>query len=247
MMAAFLAEVKADLRSHVPLVLWILTAFCLALMGPFGSYGVLSFGERLLFWSPVMAIVIAMATAIRALVYGTLGLTDFRRGAVLITLLFCLVVCPPLYLMFQTLFAVGNGELPSFWEIVLLVGSLSLGVCSLRLSVQSAAPAAVGLSRLMQRMEPSVRGELLSISVRDHYVDVCTSRGQVSLLMRFGDAMADASPVDGVQVHRSHWVAWDAIAAVESADGRAVLRLKRGETIPVSRSHREKLEARGLL
>ena len=59
--------------------------------------------------------------------------------------------------------------------------------------------------------------------------------------------MAEASPVDGVQVHRSHWVAWDAIAAVESADGRAVLRLKRGETIPVSRSHREKLEARGLL
>lgn len=246
-MPAFFAELIADLRSHVPLVLWIILALSLALMGPFGSYGALSFAERLLFWFPVLAVGMAMATAIRAFVYGTLGLTDFRRGSLLIALLICIVICPPLYLMVHALFASGRGDLPNFLEIVLLVGSLSLGVCSLRLSVQLVPPADAGIPRLMQRVEPSARGKLLSISVRDHYVDVRTSHGHVSLLMRFCDAMAEAEPVDGVQVHRSHWVAWDAIAAVENADGKAVLHLKCGGAVPVSRSHREKLEARGLL
>ncbi len=216
-------------------------------MGPFGSYSVLSFGERLLFWFPVMAIAMGIVTAIRALVYGTLGLTGFLRGSLLITGLICTVLCPPLYLIVRALFETGTADTPSFLEIVLLVGSLSFGVCSLRLSVQAAPGPEAGVSRLMQRMQPAARGDLVSISVRDHYVDVRTTQGQVSLLMRFGDAIAEAAPVDGVQVHRSHWVAWDAIEAVENADGRMVLRLKRGETIPISRSHREKLQARGLL
>jgi hypothetical protein len=231
----------------VPLVLWILTALCMAVMGPFGSYGTMTLGERLLFWAPVMAIVMVIVTAIRALVYGTLGLTGFRRGSLVVTMLICTVICPLACFVMEMLSEPGAPGMPSFWEMVLLVGSLSLGVCSLRLAVQAAPSPDAGISRLMQRMEPSARGDLVSISVRDHYVDVRTSHGQVSLLMRFGDAMAEAAPVDGVQVHRSHWVAWDAIAAVENAGGRMVLRLKRGETIPISRSHREKLQARGLL
>ena len=246
-MSAFLAAIKAEFRSHVPLVLWTLTALCMAVMGPFGTYGAMSLGERLLFWVPVMAVVMVIVTAIRALVYGTFGLTGFRRGSLVITLLICVVICPAVCFVMRVLLDTNAADVPSFWEIVLLVGSLSLGVCSLRLAVQAAPSPDAGVSRLMQRMEPSARGALVSISVRDHYVDVRTTHGQVSLLMRFGDAMAEAAPVDGVQVHRSHWVAWDAIAAVENADGRMVLRLKQGETVPISRSHREKLLARGLL
>ena len=100
--------------------------------------------------------------------------------------------------------------------------------------------------RLVQRLDPGLRGPILSISVRDHYVDVMTGHGTASLLMRFGDAIAEAG-VAGAQVHRSHWVAWDAIDTVEREGAKLFLRLKPGMRVPVSKNHRDKLELRGLI
>jgi len=101
--------------------------------------------------------------------------------------------------------------------------------------------------RLLQRLVPELRGDLVLISVRDHYVDVRTTRGQASLLLRFSDAMAEAGDVDGTQVHRSHWVAWDAVEGVNRAGGKVYLSLRNGGPVPVSRNHRAKLQDRGLI
>jgi DNA-binding LytR/AlgR family response regulator len=143
-------------------------------------------------------------------------------------------------------------------ELILLVGSITLGISSLRHSIQPMIPATAPetltetvesgpLPRLIERLDPDLRGKLQSISVRDHYVDVSTSLGVGSLLMRFSDAISEVWPVEGAQVHRSHWVAWDAVEAVEREGGKLFLRLPSGARIPVSRNHRDKLEARGLV
>jgi len=98
--------------------------------------------------------------------------------------------------------------------------------------------------RLMLRIDPALRGPLISISVRDHYVDVRTRSGQASLLMRLSDAISETEGVDGAQVHRSHWIAWDAVEGVEREGGNLVLRMAQGARIPVSRLHRAKVEQR---
>lgn len=250
-MRRFLAKLKDDLWSRVPLVLWLVASICLAITGPFGTYGVLSFAERVLFWTPLIAVGFLAGSAMRVLVHSGLGVRNFWWGAVLTTALVCLVVCPPFYLLVHAMFDGPVGAVPGLWEIVLLVASLALGVCSLRFAMQPEAKPAPEVeeapSRLVMRLEPDLRGTLRAISVRDHYVDVLTNKGKGSLLMRFADAIEEAKPVDGVQVHRSHWVAWDEIEAVETAGTRSVLRLREGITVPVSRNHREKLAARGLL
>lgn len=261
-MQAFLAELTADLRSRVPFVVWFLLSISVAVMGPFGTYGVMPFSSRFLFWMTVMALGIGVGTVIRAYVYGSLGLKDFRRGSLLITVLVCTATCPPLYLLVKLVFAERMAGVPGFLEILLLVASLSLGVCALRLSFLRNVVLAAGqevpppiimpvvqplerrLPRLVQRMEPDLQGKLWSISVRDHYVDVLTDRGQSSLLLRFGDAVAEAEPVEGAQVHRSHWVAWDAVEAVERDGLKVVLRLRSGQKVPVSRNHRVKVDER---
>lgn len=254
-MRRFLAKLQGDLCSRVPLVLWLVASFCLAITGPFGTYGVLSFAERVLFWTPLIAFGFLAGSAMRVVVHSSIGVGSFWWGAVLTTALVCLVLCPPFYLMVHAMFSGPGGAVPGLWEIVLLVASLSLGVCSLRFAMQPEAKPAVVVaaeveavpSRLVMRLEPDLRGTLRAISVRDHYVDVLTNKGRGSLLMRFADAMEEAKPVEGVQVHRSHWVAWDEIEAVETAGSRSVLRLREGITVPVSRNHREKLAARGLI
>lgn len=74
-----------------------------------------------------------------------------------------------------------------------------------------------------------------------------TSAGPSSLLMRFSDAIEETLGVPGAQVHRSHWVAWDAVTGVEREPGKLFLILTDGSRIPVSRAHRDKLEERGLI
>ena len=99
----------------------------------------------------------------------------------------------------------------------------------------------------MQRIDPHLRGKLLAISVQDHYVDVYTSAGKARVLLRLSDAIAEADPVEGTQVHRSHWVAWQAVEAVEREGLKMFLRLTDGLRVPVSKNHRDKVEERGFL
>lgn len=101
--------------------------------------------------------------------------------------------------------------------------------------------------RVVQRLDPDQRGRLISLSVRNHHVDVITARGQGSVLLRFSDALAETAPEEGTQVHRSHWVAWWAIEAAEPVQGKLWLRLTGGGRLPVSKTHRAKLELRGLV
>jgi DNA-binding LytR/AlgR family response regulator len=89
--------------------------------------------------------------------------------------------------------------------------------------------------RLLGRLPGHLAGPVLAIEMEDHYARVHTAAGSVLLLMRMRDAVAEMDGADGAQVHRSWWVARDAVEAAE-ADGRNVrLRLAGGLCAPVAR------------
>ena len=98
------------------------------------------------------------------------------------------------------------------------------------------------MPRLLLRLDADKRGNLQHLSVRDHYVVVQTDRGQSTLLMRFADALRELDGIDGMRVHRSHWVARTAVAGMERSSGKLHLRLCDGRLVPVSRSYRDKVE-----
>ena len=82
--------------------------------------------------------------------------------------------------------------------------------------------------------------------MQDHYVEVHTAAGTEMLLLRFRDALREVEDVNGLRVHRSHWVARAAIVGVERGrGGRVALRLVNGSRIPVSRSFAPALKAQG--
>ncbi len=250
-MGAFLKELSAEARSLVTLILWVTISFAAVLAGPFGSYSAMSFNLRVLFWSPIIAIALFAATFVRALVYGTLGMGGTMKGSFVATALNCLVICPPLYLLLKVVFPHFFLVVTNFGEVFLLIASISLGICSLRNSAEQEALVVPKLAlvseskvpRLMRRIEPEIRGDIWAITVRDHYVDVQTSLGKSSLLMRFSDAIDEVDCQPGTQVHRSHWVAWSGVGSVCREGGKMVLHLKNGHQIPVSRNHRDKVDA----
>lgn len=250
-MGAFLRELVADLRSPVPWVLWLTISMAVAVAGPFGSYGALDASQRVLFWTPVIGVAVGLGSMIRALIYGPLKVRNKLIGSVLIAALTCAVLSPPLYLLISHIFPPVFSQFSGMIEVILMVTSLSMGACALRVSADPAdkntseaeAVTLVQEPRLARRLDAEKRGVIWAISVRDHYVDVQSSLGKSSLLMRFSDAIAEVDCLAGAQVHRSHWVAWDGVGSVCRESGKMILHLKNGHQIPVSRNHRDKVEA----
>jgi hypothetical protein len=111
---------------------------------------------------------------------------------------------------------------------------------------RGAAPAeAAGPPKFLDRIPFKLRGgELWAVEAQDHYLRLHTSKGQDLILMRLADAIDELEGIEGAQVHRSWWVARDAVTEARRGDGRAVLTLKDGSEVPVSRTYARHLRER---
>jgi hypothetical protein len=86
---------------------------------------------------------------------------------------------------------------------------------------------------------------LIAIEAHDHYLRVHTDLGPELLTLRFADALAELAGAYGLRVHRSWWVAGDAIEAVRWRRGAGEARLAGGLTAPISRSHARAVKTAG--
>ena len=103
----------------------------------------------------------------------------------------------------------------------------------------------VHVPALLERLPRPLRGPLWRISVADHYVEVTTDKGSSLVLMRLSDAIKEVAPTAGLQVHRSHWVALDAVRRGTRQNGRPALELVDGSVVPVSRTYLVAVRAAG--
>lgn len=111
--------------------------------------------------------------------------------------------------------------------------------------VSTESDQASGPARFLRRLPREKRGALFCIKTEDHYLRVVTDAGEDLILLRFKDALRELENCGGMQVHRSYWVALDAIQAVEKQGRKHRLRLKNGLQVPVSRTFLPKLKAAG--
>jgi len=88
--------------------------------------------------------------------------------------------------------------------------------------------------------------DLYAITSEDHYLRVYTSHGDELILMRLSDAARELGGARGLQVHRSWWVAAEAIQDVRKENGRSFLVLPGGVEAPVSRRYRDAVRALGV-
>ena len=109
-----------------------------------------------------------------------------------------------------------------------------------------AQPGATGPPAFVERLPVRLRSaELYAIESEDHYLRVHTSAGQELILMRLADAVRELAGVEGLQTHRSWWVAKHGLADVVKGDGRLVLKLKSGAEAPVSRTYAKAVKEAG--
>lgn len=89
---------------------------------------------------------------------------------------------------------------------------------------------------LFNRLPDSFPETILALGVEDHYVRVHAEKRGEMLLMRLGDAIREMEDVEGMQVHRSWWVASRAVASAKRQDRNWRLLLTNDLEIPVARN-----------
>lgn len=102
--------------------------------------------------------------------------------------------------------------------------------------------------RFLERLPLKLRGgALYAVEAEDHYLRLHTSKGQDLILMRLTDAIGELDGIEGLQTHRSWWVAKDGVANARRDAGKVILVLKDNSEAPVARNNVRALREAGWL
>jgi hypothetical protein len=97
---------------------------------------------------------------------------------------------------------------------------------------------------LLSRLPHRLGDQIMALEAEDHYLRVHTTIGSDLVLLRLSDAVAAIEPDLGLQVHRSWWVAQDAICEFVKSQERSHLKLRNGLLVPVGRTYMAAVRAR---
>jgi hypothetical protein len=248
--------------SPITLFAFIAAGTLTTLAGPFGTYLSMGLIERAVYWYALIGASIIIAMPIRRYVDIVLSDHGFWPRSSCTTVLFTLIFTPFLIGVNWLLLGIQTTEFMPIWKIYLVVASVPLTVNPLVFIVlkiqredvsetgSATLPAALTepeRPRIFERLPERLGDDLLRLSVQDHFVCVHLAEGSETLRMRFGDAISEVDGIPGLRVHRSHWVAENAVAGHEFEAGKVILTLRDGSKIPVSRNYRADVEAAGLL
>lgn len=95
----------------------------------------------------------------------------------------------------------------------------------------------------------NINGDLLYIKSEDHYLRIQTTTENKLILYKISDAIKqlDESHIEGMIIHRSHWVAKSSIKS-HIKDGRKnLLKLINDEQLPVSATYLKNLKSEGYI
>lgn len=257
-MTSLVCEWRKTLAVPAVPVTWAVLSVLAIIAGPFGTREAFSIWVRAAYWPGVIAVAILVGAGLRVVVHRVFGLHRYRAEAPVLAVFAVLTLTPPIYLVTRLLVRAEYGVMPHWAEVGFYVFVASLGVSAMRHVLAPRQPGGTsaaelgpppGLAlqpRILSRVEPGLQAPLIRLAGHNHYVDVVTKAGSAAVLMRFADAMAELDGLEGMQVHRSHWVAISAVQKVRRSAGRMALRMADGAEVPVSRTYQPAVVARGL-
>lgn len=230
--------------------LWLVFAIVLAifaLTGPFGTYEVLHLPARIGYWFIVQAVTWTIALTMIAVCGGISGKPAYENfhivliGAALAAFPIALAVEVIGVLVFDrpVTFASYGWQLALSFPVSLLICVLVYFFLSKSrgLGDEDTVMAEPRSIRLLKRLPIEKRGAVQYLAMQDHYVEVVTEKGRELVLLRLADAIQELEGVEGLQIHRSHWVALEAIASSRRDGGKLLLIMRDGVELPVSRSY----------
>lgn len=224
-----LRELRATYTSPIGLSIMGCVGLVAGVTGPFGTFSALSLGARLAYWLAIAYLTygagvaggtfaVAFCTrdtapAVLRAVIGGFGASVPATGVV--------VLISAMTFSDLSVTGINLGPLYLYCLIISLALMAVLEIVDARqkrndVTVTSGTdkiPTAP--PRLLERVPREMRAPLSHLSMADHYVEVHTEKGMSLVLMRFSDAISETEGTDGLQIHRSHWVARCAVSGLD--------------------------------
>ena len=255
-----LREMQAATTNRISRIGMMLVTVLLALSGPFGTFQSFNLGQRFGYWAVmvvasyltgqaastfflellrgqisqrwprviVAGLLASLPVTIVVMVVNGVAYQHVDIQSSLMIWLYTIIVTLAVVVMFVTLSEVMAGA-----------PAAAPGVTASATVAETSQPAAAlppsPQPAILDRVPLRQRSRLIALIVEDHYVDIVTDKGRTLVLMRLADAIREAAPVPGLQVHRSHWVAFDAVVRAQRSEGKVMLELSNGMRLPVSR------------
>lgn len=252
-----LREMRENLSAPRPLAVLGLVSLILGLSGPFQTFELLELIPRLVYWTAI-----CMLTYLAGWLAGgyALRIITLRTENIIWHILASgcaagLAVWPVVTIINLVTFGNDDGTGGGHWlssgslliYCILISITLSAVITLVKNGTQNQTPTMPVTPKIVSRLPLNLRGNLISLSVQDHYVEVTTSNGAGLVHFRLTDAMDDCDGVDGIQIHRSHWVALAGIKSVFRKSGKVQVETIKGDIFPVSRTYLPKIKQLGLL
>lgn len=260
-------QLRAAFAAPITRVIWGVGTILLSLIAPFDMAETTTLFSRAVYWFALIGCAIGISLSTKYSVMNFFpGLAPLHLVA-LTAFIFAAAYTPVIYLANYLILPNrmdSLGSFPEMFGLVLLIFFCLAAVISV-IQHQYATPAPItpptpaaslldaslqGDARpaLVRRLEHQLQSaRIIRLSMQDHYVEVHTDAGSQLILMRMSDAITELDGIEGLQVHRSHWVALDAVTGSKREKGRIYLVTRDGGAVPVSRSHAATVREFGLV
>ncbi|MBT8415739.1 MAG: LytTR family transcriptional regulator [Boseongicola sp.] len=246
-----LRQMRAHFTSRPTLTALTGVSAILAVAGPFGTDDLMRLVPRFAYWLALVIMTYAVGYLANETTWSRFGRHGQRTLDICLAILLtgAGVTCVLLALNFAVFgfFPDRDGLVSTLTTTFAIAGIVTLMLRFASAQHKTNTSATNTPPALLDRLPFDKRGRLIALSVEDHYVHVRTEKGAEMILMRLADAIREAAPVPGLQVHRSHWVALDAVRSAHKEGDRAVLTMTQGDDIPVSRANVPAIKEAGLL
>ena len=215
----------------------------IGLTGPFGTYDALPLLVRIGYWLVVISTtfllghVISFATASWAEDRGFGAYVSIGIGALSASVPVTMLLAGVHTVMFEASFWADVLRLLPYVVVIAAAVALFLEAVAVG-NAQPAPRADVSPEPAWLNQLPAHLGKnLILLQAQDHYVRAVTDRGETLIRAKLQDA-SDQLGDFGFRIHRSWWVARNAVHALQYRKGTPVLVLRNGTQLPVGRTYR---------
>lgn len=232
------------LPSLKSIILNIIVALVLGFLGPFGSYAMPLF-QRLLYWFILFNLGYFFYHFSHKITERLFQNKNIHPVFTYITPSLLAAIPLSILVGFATSYSLGHGITSIKYILYVLPQVLILGIVIdsvmrlIHIKLESQGNQVVPGESFINRLPAKIGTELICFEMEDHYLVVYTEKGNHMMLMRMKDALIELNDFEGMQVHRSYWVAFDGIMSVKKEARKIILIMKNGMEIPVSRKHQE--------